>query len=205
MAHLRNGLCLARSAGECSCPSARADCFSTGAYTHEGEYDECCCPEVSAVLVNRERLASTLSGWLQPADVEDLIQEACIRALTSPVEFRGRASTFAWLRRLLRNLAIDHIRHEGAEARARAGFARDRLARGLATSELVDTRASSEALALLDEIEPAYADVVRRVDLEEASIDDVASELGLTKGNVRVRLHRARAKLRERWSERGGS
>lgn len=205
MAHLQNGLCLALTAGECSCGSGQADCFITGAYAHGRKYDERCCPDVGRLLVDRERLASTLSGWLQPADVEDLVQEAFVRALTRPMEFRGSRSTFAWLRRLLRNLAIDHIRHEGAEARARAGFARDHSAQGLATSELVDPRASREALGLLDEIDPRYAHVVRRVDLEEASIEDVASELGLTKGNVRVRLHRARAKLRERWIQQSGS
>lgn len=205
MAQLQNGLCLAPTAGECSCGSGQADCFITGAYAHERKYDERCCPDVSRLLVDRDRLASTLSGWLQPADVEDLVQEALVRALISPMEFRGRRSTFAWIRRILRNLAIDHIRHEGAEARARAGFARDRLAQGLVTSELVDPRVSLEVIGLLDEIDPGYADVVRRVDLEETSIEDVASELGLTNGNVRVRLHRARAKLRERWAERGGS
>jgi hypothetical protein len=39
---------------------------------------------------------------------------------------------------------------------------------------------------------------VRRVDLEDASIGEVAKELRMTPNGVRVRLHRARADLKRR-------
>jgi RNA polymerase sigma-70 factor (ECF subfamily) len=38
--------------------------------------------------------------------------------------------------------------------------------------------------------------LIRRVDLDEATIADVASEMGITPGNARVKLHRARRALR---------
>jgi DNA-directed RNA polymerase specialized sigma24 family protein len=49
---------------------------------------------------------------------------------------------------------------------------------------------------LIPELREADAHVLRRVDLADASIRDVARELGTTPNNVRVRLHRARAALR---------
>lgn len=51
---------------------------------------------------------------------------------------------------------------------------------------------------LLDQINPGYADLLRRVDLGEERPVDVAAELGLTANNTMVRLRRARTALRER-------
>lgn len=43
-----------------------------------------------------------------------------------------------------------------------------------------------------------YAEVVRRVDFDEEEPAAVADALGLSVGNLYVRLHRARRMLRER-------
>jgi DNA-directed RNA polymerase specialized sigma24 family protein len=42
-----------------------------------------------------------------------------------------------------------------------------------------------------------YAELLRQVDLESKSIADVSKQLGITANNTRVKLHRARAALRE--------
>jgi len=44
--------------------------------------------------------------------------------------------------------------------------------------------------------------VVQLRDLEEQSTTETAEQLGLTEVNVRVRLHRARKKLREHLCDR---
>ena len=200
MARQENGLCLALTGDECPCVPSEKRCDAIR--TDHRDHDDQCGAVLCGLEAHRARLASSLSGWIEPADVDDLVQEAFLRALTRPMEFRGRRSMSAWLRRVVRNLAIDHIRHEGAEQRARAGLARDRLVQGVTTPELSDRRTTQDVLALVEEIGLGYAEVIRRVDLEDASIEDVAVELGLTKGNVRVRLHRGRARLREQWSRR---
>ena len=50
---------------------------------------------------------------------------------------------------------------------------------------------------LVPTLKPEYAALLRRVDLEERSIADIADEDGMTANNVRVRLHRARKALRK--------
>ena len=42
-----------------------------------------------------------------------------------------------------------------------------------------------------------YSNLIRRVDLEGANVSSVADEIGISAGNARVRLHRARAALRD--------
>lgn len=50
---------------------------------------------------------------------------------------------------------------------------------------------------LIPNLKPEYADLIRRVDLGGESVGALADEIGLTVGNARVRLHRARAALRK--------
>ncbi len=60
-------------------------------------------------------------------------------------------------------------------------------------------RALASAIArFLDEISPAYADVLRRVDVAGERQADVARALGLPLSTVRTRVQRGRAELRER-------
>ncbi len=65
----------------------------------------------------------------------------------------------------------------------------------LATPEEVATCACS--LGLLERVRPEHAAVLRRVDLDEEPIAEVARVLGVTTNNATVRLHRARVKPRE--------
>jgi RNA polymerase sigma-70 factor (ECF subfamily) len=50
---------------------------------------------------------------------------------------------------------------------------------------------------VLAALRPQYAEIIRRVELDEQPLREVARELGLTRTNVSVRLHRARRALLE--------
>ncbi|HEY0714159.1 MAG TPA: sigma factor-like helix-turn-helix DNA-binding protein, partial [Polyangia bacterium] len=50
----------------------------------------------------------------------------------------------------------------------------------------------------LDTVGPAYADVLRAVDLEDEPLAAYAARTGIAVGNARVRLHRARRSMRQR-------
>jgi RNA polymerase sigma-70 factor (ECF subfamily) len=78
-------------------------------------------------------------------------------------------------------------------------------AREIPTPELPD-EASAEpevgescacSLAQLSALPAAYEDVLRRVDVDGSTLDEVASALNISKGNAAVRLHRARRALRD--------
>jgi RNA polymerase sigma-70 factor (ECF subfamily) len=49
---------------------------------------------------------------------------------------------------------------------------------------------------LLPNLKSEYAEVLRRVDLEEIPVAQVATELDITTNNATVRLHRARQALK---------
>lgn len=48
----------------------------------------------------------------------------------------------------------------------------------------------------MSQLRPAYADLIRRIDLEGESPAALAREFNITSNNLTVRLHRARQALR---------
>jgi RNA polymerase sigma factor (sigma-70 family) len=160
---------------------------------------------LEAMLAHRHRLVSSLAEWLGSADAEDVLQEACLKALRTESRLRRHESALGWFERIVRHAAIDHARHADAERRARSSLAQDPTfgAEGVAAAELRETTCQC-GLALMPTLCTSYADVLRRVDLEGERIADVAATSETSPNSIRVRLHRARSALRARLLERCG-
>ena len=54
---------------------------------------------------------------------------------------------------------------------------------------------------LLPRMAAQYSELIRRIDLNEENPDLVAAELGISRNNLNVRLHRARQQLKRRLEE----
>jgi RNA polymerase sigma-70 factor, ECF subfamily len=144
-------------------------------------------------------LAYRLTGNAE--DARDVAQEAYLRAFRSLKKFRGDARFSTWMYRITANCASTQLtrrskgRHEelsdddtmvderpesDPETMAEAGAMRDRV---------------TEALG---ELPPILRAVVVLRDVYDLPHEAIASELGITESAAKVRLHRARRKLRER-------
>jgi RNA polymerase sigma factor (sigma-70 family) len=157
---------------------------------------------LEVILAHRQRLISSLANWLGSAGAEDVLQEACLKALRMEGSLRRHESALSWFERIVRHTAIDHARHADAERRVRSRLEQDPTygAKGVAVAELHEAICQC-GLALMSTLRTSYADVLRRVDLEEEPIGDVAATSGTSPNSVRVRLHRARSALRARLLE----
>jgi RNA polymerase sigma-70 factor (ECF subfamily) len=155
---------------------------------------------IDTIAQQRRRLLATLRRWLgSREEAEDILQEALTRALPRGASLRAQESAVAWFGRLLRNLAVDHLRRRGAEQRVNRLLQRDEtLAPSLEAMQAAICRCIDHVIPTL---EPEYERVLRRVDLEGARVATVARELATSEGNVRVRRHRARMALRARLLE----
>jgi RNA polymerase sigma-70 factor (ECF subfamily) len=133
-----------------------------------------------------------------PAVAEDILQDAYAKSLGRLDDVRDEESVVAWFYQVLRNAVVDHYRRAGTERAAR-----DRLASETEASFEPELRQNVCTCvgAVLPDLKPEYADIVKAVDLDERSISDVALENRLTANNATVRLHRARAALRRRLIE----
>jgi len=152
-------------------------------------------PEVVARLVqsHREFLEFLEARVPDRSVAEELLQAAFVRTLEKGGSIQESESAVAWFYRLLRNALIDYYRRRASEAKA--------LEREAHTAEPAEEAELQAAICacmttLLPNLKPEYADMIRRVDLEESSLAAIAEELGITQNNASVRLHRARQALK---------
>ena len=110
---------------------------------------------------------------------------------------RDGESVVAWFYRSLRNAVIDHHRRRGAAGRAIDGLAREFEGATEASLEVVQVVCGCvETLA--DTLKPAYANALRRIEVDGLSVQEYAAEIGIEANNAAVRVYRARAALRKR-------
>lgn len=138
------------------------------------------------------------------SDAADATQEVYLRVVRAVMGFRGESSFGTWLHRVTVNVCLSALRSRG-DQRARgqsagyADFEPDELlsddAGPESRAETADLAART-ALALGALTEDAREVVVLR-DVQGLSTKETAALLGVTETAVKVRLHRAHAKLRE--------
>lgn len=162
-------------------------------------------PEIErALAANHARFLRFLEARVgSRAAAEEILQSALVRALEKGVPADDGEGAVNWLYRVLRNALIDHHRSSGAEERALEHVHRE-APEGRADPELRETVCACMH-DLLPGLKPEYADIVRRVDLEERPVHEVAAETGITANNAAVRLHRARGALRKQLQRMCGS
>jgi len=144
-------------------------------------------------------LAFRLTG--NQEDAHDVAQEAYLRAWRSLKRFRGDARFSTWMFRVTVNCAMSHLarrnktRHE--DLPDDTGVADERPE--------ADPEIMAEAGLLRDRVTAALADLPPRLravvvlrDIYDLPHDAIAAELGITEAAAKVRLHRARRKLREK-------
>ena len=126
------------------------------------------------------------------AEADDLVQQAFARATEKVDSLREPEHARAWFYRVLRRLIADQYARRALVARTW-----DQLAHSVDAAVPEEAASCGCALGLLDALRPEYADILKRVDLEDAPLDVAATALGITANNASVRLHRARHRLRE--------
>ncbi len=159
---------------------------------------------LQTLIANKQRLLAFLQPRVGSAELAaELLQDAFVKGVEKGHTLREDESALAWCYRLLRNAVIDRHRRMSVERDALA-----RLAQELGTWPDADQDLEREVCACMNELvvtlKPEYADILRRVDLEESRIERVAAELGITANNAAVRLHRARQALRQRLEQMCG-
>ena len=152
------------------------------------------------LLAQRRLFLRFLARRIRSAEVaEDILQNACLRALENGATLRDDESAIAWFYRILRNAVIDHYRRSGVEQRAlsRWGTAleADREPSPGSLPHSVICRCIARVLPSLG---PAYAEILDAVDLQEGKLETFAADHGISRSNATVRIHRARKALKER-------
>lgn len=153
---------------------------------------------VRRTFVETFTLARRLSG--NEEDARDVVQDAYLRAWKGIGKFRGDAAFSTWLYRITANAAASNLQRR--RRHRSEPFADDYEPADPGSEELVSQGAeSAEALdriaAALDDLPAKLRSVVVLKDVYGMSHEAIAGELGITVSAAKVRLHRARRKLRD--------
>lgn len=134
-------------------------------------------------------------------DARDVVQEAYIRAYRGIGKFRGESQFTTWMYRITANCAVTWLERRRRHHHEELGDD-DQFADGSADR---DPQARADASALrselnvaLQELPPRLRAVVVLRDVYDLPHEAIAAELGISESAAKVRLHRARRRLRER-------
>ncbi len=168
------------------------------------------------VLKYQGRIAALVSRYVSDAgELEDVTQEAFIKAYRALGKFRGDSAFYTWLYRIAVNAAKNHLVAKGRRPGADATI---EDAEGLDEGGLLSESASPEALAMGGELAEVVESALNGLpdelkaalmlrELDGLSYDDIADVLGCPVGTVRSRIFRAREAIDQRVKEQisGGS
>jgi RNA polymerase sigma-70 factor (ECF subfamily) len=154
---------------------------------------------LAIVLSQRERALASATRRLESREAaRDVVQMALLKAIEGIESVRRPERIVPWFHRIVSNVVTDYQRHREAYRRALERMASYVAATDARSEGAVDCECLYDVLPTL---RPAYAAMLRRVDLEGWPIEEVARQAGVTRNNARVRLHRARQALRRSWVE----
>lgn len=156
----------------------------------------------------RATYAAALAILKNPADAEDAVQEAVLKALANIHGFRGESKFSTWLIRITINealLKVRAVRNHPCESmdESNAGESGDYIPRDYADwreipSEALERNELRIGLQLaLVSLPEKYRVVFVLRDIQHLSIAETAQLLGLSVGNVKTRLLRARLQMRD--------
>jgi RNA polymerase sigma factor (sigma-70 family) len=125
------------------------------------------------------------------ADIDDAVQETLLLLYRRVGTLRAAASFSAWIFAVTRRACLRLLRMASGIGEVPADAAEARLAHLRPEDLRIDL---SRAIQSLPE---HYREVILLRDIEELSIDEIASVLKLTRESVKARIHRARMLIRE--------
>lgn len=143
-----------------------------------------------------------------PADAEEVAQEAVLKAFTHLAEFRAEAKFSTWLIQITINEARLRLRKDRRHLYESIDEPRTDEEGDYSPKDFADWREIPSETLKRDELRNAlkralaslplkYREVLILRDLQNLSIEETAEILGISEGNVKTRLLRARLQMRD--------
>jgi RNA polymerase sigma-70 factor (ECF subfamily) len=138
-------------------------------------------------------VAHSLSG--NSADAEDLVQETLVAVLNA--KFRGESAVRTWMVGILVRRAAMLRRSKGRHPTRPMGEIDHPAGPGSSATSGADARI--DLSVMLEQLTPEHRQVIILRELEGLSYEEMAAAIGVPRGTVESRLHRAREELRKRF------
>ena len=157
----------------------------------------------------QRKLGRLLARFIRdPAEVEDVTQEAFIKAYRALPGFRGDSAFYTWLYRIGINTAKNYLMALGrraptsteVEAEDAAGFEDAEQLRDINTPEsmLLSKEIATTVNATIEALPEELRTAIQLREIEGMSYEDIARIMDCPIGTVRSRIFRAREAIAER-------
>jgi RNA polymerase sigma-70 factor (ECF subfamily) len=157
----------------------------------------------------QRRLGRLLSRFIRdPSEVEDVMQEAFIKAYRALPAFRGDSAFYTWLYRIGINTAKNYLAAMGRraptstdlEAEEAEGHVDGERLRDLNTPEnvLLSREIADTVNSTIESLPEELRTAIQLREMEGMSYEEIASIMGCPIGTVRSRIFRAREAIAER-------
>ena len=173
-------------------------------------------PEVKFQQVYDEyhaKIFRYLARIVGQSEAEDLTQEVFVKVGQALETFRGESQLSTWIYRIATNAALDRlrqpsVRHGGEKLLPVESIAEIKADQDIRTGELkpsteqglIRTEMNGCIREIIQALPEQYRSVIVLSELEDLKDNEIAEILGLTLQTAKVRLHRARARLRKELS-----
>lgn len=130
------------------------------------------------------------------AEAEDMLQEGFIRVFRDMAQFRGDGALGGWIRRIMVNTALSHLRRQRDFLRDTADFTPyENL---FHTEENFAAALDAQTLMkYLQKLPPGYRAVFNLYAIDGFSHEEIAEQLGISIGTSKSQLFKAREYLKK--------
>ncbi len=137
-----------------------------------------------------------------PAQAEDLAQEAFLQLFRKIGTFRGESAFSTWLHRMTVNVVLMNLRRKGLplvslEETLETDEESPRKELGAQDMKLTGSIDRLQLQRAIDKLPPGYKTIFVLHDVEGFEHNEIAEMVGCSIGNSKSQLHKARLKLRD--------
>jgi RNA polymerase sigma-70 factor (ECF subfamily) len=143
-------------------------------------------------------------------DAEDVVQDAFCKLWRSDYTLKSTNEAEALARTTIRNLSLDELRKQEVRPQFSLDTERDTVLQRSALEEIEIRERFEQVETIIEaELSPSERRVMHLKEYEEHSIEEIAEMMHLTEAAVRMKLSRARKRIRTVYQEQnkkeGGS
>lgn len=152
----------------------------------------------------QRKVARLLSRLIRdPAEIEDVSQEAFIKAYRALGNFRGESAFYTWLYRIAVNTAKNHLAAQGRRPATVSEFSGGEDGESFSAADVVEDVATPEAALLSRQVAETVNSAVEALpaelktaitlrEIEGLTYEEIAEAMNCPIGTVRSRIFRAR-------------
>ena len=146
----------------------------------------------STIIENQKRFLSFIKTKVGSESLaEEILQQSFLKAIKSVHQVHDADKLVSWLYKIIKNSISDHYRSSNKMSELPVDLESEEIG-------FDDKKSICECIeGVLNSLKEDYAEIIRKLDLNEEDTHEVASELKISPENLKVRRHRARKKLKE--------